>query len=126
VDLTAIIVQKVLYGVLFGYVVAGIVEWWPWATFPQRIRNLCGTFRLEASPLILPLAVVHYFARVWLERADNPWFNTSAITQLIFWALVWYDDRRRGGGDGRWKRRLRKLAARVSVRGSRLAVESGR
>ena len=117
------VAKQVLWGIWLFYLLVGIMEVLPFVR--QRAREVAQRLREEMFPFIIPLAVAHYLVRVWLERGDNPWFNGGAVMQLAVWLMIWWTDYRRGGGGGRWKRRLHRWANRVRVRGSRLAVQPG-
>lgn len=87
-------------------------------------RRWVQTLRREFRPFVLPVGILAYLARVWVERAGHPWLNTGAILSLLGAVLMWWADRH--DDDDRWKRRRRKVTARVQAAGHRLVVVGAR
>ena len=96
---------------------------WAWAP----VAGLFGAHRLrwvqavrhEAHPFIPILTLINLALDTWGVSPVSSWLNyLSAAWVLVSWVTAPDDD-------DRWKRRRKKLSARIARRGARLAIVSG-
>lgn len=109
---TFVVLWNVMYNAFIWTYVAGSFAW----SFP-RLPEWARTFKREAHPFAPFIVLADLAVNTWGSNSGLHWWLFAGAVAFV---AAWLFDR---DDDDRWKRRRKRLSARVRSAGHRLVVE---